>query len=73
MLRCPDPSCGAAVGQDMINLLVSDDEKKKYFRYFVRSYVEDNRKVFCNLNSYVYKFIYLLFFIVIRKNSLNND
>ncbi|XP_031736774.1 probable E3 ubiquitin-protein ligase ARI8 isoform X3 [Cucumis sativus] len=44
MLRCPDPSCGAAVGQDMINLLVSDDEKKKYFRYFVRSYVEDNRK-----------------------------
>ncbi|XP_022965653.1 probable E3 ubiquitin-protein ligase ARI8 [Cucurbita maxima] len=44
MLRCPDPSCGAAVGQDMINLLASDDDKKKYSRYFVRSYVEDNRK-----------------------------
>lgn len=58
MLRCPDPSCGAAVGQDMINLLASDDDKKKYFRYFVRSYVEDNRKVFCNLNSYAYKYFY---------------
>lgn len=52
MLRCPDPSCGAAVGQDMINLLASDDDKKKYSRYFVRSYVEDNRKVFYNLNLF---------------------
>ncbi|PIA29737.1 hypothetical protein AQUCO_05800083v1 [Aquilegia coerulea] len=44
MLRCPDPSCGAAVGQDMINLLVSDEDKEKYSRYLLRSYVEDNRK-----------------------------
>ncbi|XP_057499230.1 probable E3 ubiquitin-protein ligase ARI8 [Actinidia eriantha] len=43
-LRCPDPSCGAAVGQDMINLLVSDDDKEKYARYLLRSYIEDNRK-----------------------------
>ncbi|EHA8590175.1 RBR-type E3 ubiquitin transferase [Cocos nucifera] len=46
MLRCPDPSCGAAVGQDMINVLATDEDKKKYSRYFLRSYIEDNRKVF---------------------------
>ncbi|XP_057460267.1 probable E3 ubiquitin-protein ligase ARI7 [Actinidia eriantha] len=44
MLRCPDPSCGAAVGQDMISLLASDDNNEKYTRYLLRSYVEDNRK-----------------------------
>ncbi|KAJ7978294.1 RBR-type E3 ubiquitin transferase [Quillaja saponaria] len=44
MLRCPDPSCGAAVGQDMINSLASIKDKEKYSRYFVRSYIEDNRK-----------------------------
>ncbi|KAH9727700.1 putative E3 ubiquitin-protein ligase ARI7 [Citrus sinensis] len=44
MLRCPDPSCCAAVGQDMIDMLASDEDKKKYSRYLLRSYVEDNRK-----------------------------
>ncbi|XP_042483105.1 probable E3 ubiquitin-protein ligase ARI7 isoform X2 [Macadamia integrifolia] len=44
MLRCPDPSCGAAVGQDMIRLLASNDDKEKYSRYLLRSYIEDNRK-----------------------------
>ncbi|XP_059437764.1 probable E3 ubiquitin-protein ligase ARI8 [Corylus avellana] len=44
MLRCPDPSCGAAVGQDMIKLLTSHEDKEKYSRYFIRSYIEDNRK-----------------------------
>ncbi|KAK4605792.1 hypothetical protein RGQ29_000184 [Quercus rubra] len=44
MLRCPDPSCGAVVGQDMINVLASDEDKEKYSRYFIRSYIEDNRK-----------------------------
>nr|GEY92115.1 probable E3 ubiquitin-protein ligase ARI8 [Tanacetum cinerariifolium] len=43
-LRCPDPSCGAAVGQDMIVSLVSHDDREKYHRYFLRSFVEDNRK-----------------------------
>ncbi|XP_021895547.1 probable E3 ubiquitin-protein ligase ARI7 [Carica papaya] len=43
-LRCPDPSCCAAVGQDMINRMASDEDKEKYSRYFLRSYVEDNRK-----------------------------
>lgn len=45
MLRCPDPSCSAAVGQDMVNLLASEEDKGKYERYLCRSYIEDNRKV----------------------------
>ncbi|KAK9735836.1 hypothetical protein RND81_04G231800 [Saponaria officinalis] len=44
MLRCPDPSCGGAVGQDMINKVASKEDKEKYARYFLRSYIEDNRK-----------------------------
>ncbi|KAJ8759636.1 hypothetical protein K2173_009283 [Erythroxylum novogranatense] len=44
MLRCPGPSCVAAVGQDMIDALASLEDKEKYHRYFVRSYIEDNRK-----------------------------
>ncbi|OVA04605.1 zinc finger protein [Macleaya cordata] len=44
MLRCPDPSCGAAVGQDMINILSCEEDKQKYSRYLLRSYIEDNRK-----------------------------
>ncbi|KAI5658099.1 hypothetical protein M9H77_26892 [Catharanthus roseus] len=44
MLRCPDPSCGAAVGQDMVDMLAPDEDKDKYRRYLLRSYIEDNRK-----------------------------
>ncbi|XP_011026388.1 PREDICTED: probable E3 ubiquitin-protein ligase ARI7 [Populus euphratica] len=44
MLRCPDPSCPAAVDQDMINLLAPDEDKEKYSRYLLRSYIEDNKK-----------------------------
>nr|GMC55917.1 probable E3 ubiquitin-protein ligase ARI8 [Ipomoea batatas] len=44
MLRCPDPSCSAAVGQDMVQELASRDDKEKYNRYLLRSFVEDNRK-----------------------------
>lgn len=45
MLKCPDPSCPAAIGQDMIDKLASKEDKEKYYRYLLRSYVEDNRKV----------------------------
>lgn len=45
MLRCPDPSCGAAVGQDMITIFASDDDKRKYSKYLLRSYIEDTKKV----------------------------
>ncbi|CAH1423113.1 unnamed protein product [Lactuca virosa] len=43
-LRCPDPSCGAAIGQEMIVSMVSHDDAEKYQCYFLRSFVEDNRK-----------------------------
>lgn len=39
-LRCPDPSCKAAVGVDMVHLLVSDTYRKKFHQYLVRSYVD---------------------------------
>ncbi|XP_076914800.1 putative E3 ubiquitin-protein ligase ARI8 [Bidens hawaiensis] len=43
-LRCPTPSCGAAVGVDMVNMLTSDEDKKKYRRYLLRSFIEDSKK-----------------------------
>ncbi|KAL2530079.1 putative E3 ubiquitin-protein ligase [Forsythia ovata] len=43
-LRCPGPSCGAAIGQDMIDMLGSDEDKEKYRHYLLRSFVEDSRK-----------------------------
>ncbi|KAK6930592.1 Zinc finger, C3HC4 RING-type [Dillenia turbinata] len=56
MLRCPDPSCGAAVGQDMINKLANDEDKGKYSRYLLRSYIENNRKVSDLVSDQVYFF-----------------
>ncbi|KAI3911171.1 hypothetical protein MKW92_033380 [Papaver armeniacum] len=44
-LRCPEPSCGVAVGRDMVNELVSDEDKEKYSRYLLRSYVEDQKNI----------------------------
>lgn len=44
MLRCPDPSCSAAIGHDMIDILACDEDKKKYTHYLLRSYIENNRK-----------------------------
>ncbi|WZZ49917.1 hypothetical protein YC2023_050024 [Brassica napus] len=43
MLRCPDPSCVAAGGH-IVGKSASEEDKKKYNRYFLRSYIEDNRK-----------------------------
>ncbi|KAK1403998.1 RBR-type E3 ubiquitin transferase [Heracleum sosnowskyi] len=45
LLRCPDPSCTAAIGVDMVNLLVSHEYKEKFQNIFVRSYVERNSKL----------------------------
>lgn len=43
LLRCPGPSCAAAIGEDMIGMLVMDNaDKLKYSRYLLRSYVEDS-------------------------------
>ncbi|KAE9593299.1 putative aminoacyltransferase, E1 ubiquitin-activating enzyme [Lupinus albus] len=44
MLRCPDPTCDTAVGQDIINIVASDEDKRKYGHYLLRSYIEDNKK-----------------------------
>ncbi|GMN35393.1 hypothetical protein TIFTF001_005268 [Ficus carica] len=42
LLKCPAPSCAAAVGEDMIGELAADHaDKVKYSRYLLRSYVED--------------------------------
>ena len=63
MLRCPDPSCSAAVGQNIVELLATDEDKEKYSRYLLRSYVEDNRKVHaaCSTNYLrMYWFIFIL-------------
>ena len=53
MLRCPDPSCSAAVGQDMIVSMASHEDTEKYQRYFLRSFVEVNRKVKKIYNSHL--------------------
>ncbi|XP_023905430.1 probable E3 ubiquitin-protein ligase ARI8 [Quercus suber] len=45
MLRCPDMSCSAVVDRDMVNSLVSEEEKQKYSTYLYRSYVEENKKI----------------------------
>ncbi|KAI3911169.1 hypothetical protein MKW92_033378 [Papaver armeniacum] len=45
MMRCPEPSCPVAVGQDMVNEFVSDEDREKYSNYLYRSYVEDKRKM----------------------------
>ncbi|KAG6472341.1 hypothetical protein ZIOFF_069801 [Zingiber officinale] len=43
MLNVKVSCCGAAVGQVMIDLLATHEDKK-YSRYLLRSYIEDNRK-----------------------------
>lgn len=41
-LRCPQPRCGAVIGIDTVDLLVSDEFRAKYKKYFLRSYIEEN-------------------------------
>ncbi|KAL5707849.1 RBR-type E3 ubiquitin transferase [Ranunculus cassubicifolius] len=43
-LRCPDPKCVSIVDQDLVNQLVEKEDKEKYSRYLMRSYVEYNKK-----------------------------
>ncbi|KAK1433117.1 hypothetical protein QVD17_10023 [Tagetes erecta] len=44
-LRCPEPSCDAAVGLDMINVFATVEEKKRYHLFMLRTYVEVNKKI----------------------------
>ncbi|EOA29105.1 hypothetical protein CARUB_v10025372mg, partial [Capsella rubella] len=41
-IKCPEPSCSAAVGQDLIVKVSKVEDKEKYYRYLLRSYVEEN-------------------------------
>lgn len=41
-LKCPQPSCDAAVDEDMIQQLASESRKVKYDYFLLRSYVENN-------------------------------
>jgi ariadne-1 len=45
VLRCPEPACGAVTDGDMVDMLVLDEEKKKYWEYVCRSYVEENKNI----------------------------
>ncbi|XP_074354312.1 putative E3 ubiquitin-protein ligase ARI8 [Apium graveolens] len=44
-LRCPDSNCCAVIGQDRVNMLVSDEGKMKYKEFLIRSYVEDDKNI----------------------------
>ncbi|KMT10203.1 hypothetical protein BVRB_5g119640 [Beta vulgaris subsp. vulgaris] len=44
-LRCPKPSCRVAVCCDMIEELATEEERKKYSYFFMRSYVEESKKM----------------------------
>ena len=44
-LRCPDPSCDAAVDGDMIHQFASKPNKNKYDRFVLLSYVETNKNM----------------------------
>ncbi|PWA63556.1 Zinc finger, C6HC-type [Artemisia annua] len=36
-IKCPEPSCGASVGPDMVKVLANGEEKKKYDMFWLRS------------------------------------
>ncbi|XP_039062268.1 probable E3 ubiquitin-protein ligase ARI7 [Hibiscus syriacus] len=44
LLICPEPSCKASIGPDMIDKLATCEEKEKYSLFLLRSYIEDNRE-----------------------------
>ncbi|CAI0425427.1 unnamed protein product [Linum tenue] len=44
-LRCPEPSCTIAVTEDLINKIADEIDRKRYQKYLLRSYVEENRKL----------------------------
>lgn len=49
-----EPSCSAAVGQDMIDKFTKRKIWEKYYRYFLRSYVEDGKKIREKYNRYFF-------------------
>ncbi|XP_040383503.1 probable E3 ubiquitin-protein ligase ARI5 isoform X1 [Oryza brachyantha] len=45
VLQCPEPSCDAIVLEDMINSLTKNEDKVKYARFVLWSYIEGNKKI----------------------------
>ncbi|BAF25568.1 Os09g0513800, partial [Oryza sativa Japonica Group] len=45
VLQCPEPSCDAIVLEDMINSLTKDEDKVKYARFVLWSYIGVNNKI----------------------------
>ncbi|KAL2631759.1 hypothetical protein R1flu_016445 [Riccia fluitans] len=44
-LRCPNPECKCAVGEDMVlSFITCRNDRDKYNRYLLRSYIENNRE-----------------------------
>ncbi|KAJ8762183.1 hypothetical protein K2173_007337 [Erythroxylum novogranatense] len=44
MMKCPEPSCSVAVNGEMVNELSSEEHRKRYRQYLLKSYVEQNKK-----------------------------
>ncbi|CAG7891500.1 unnamed protein product [Brassica rapa] len=45
MQKCPEPSCHVAIGRDLVEKVVSEEDLRKYDRYFLRSYIEESKKM----------------------------
>ncbi|OEL25826.1 putative E3 ubiquitin-protein ligase ARI5 [Dichanthelium oligosanthes] len=41
-LKCPDPACSAAVVRDLVDAVADGEDKDRYARFALRSYVEEN-------------------------------
>ncbi|CAL1396216.1 unnamed protein product [Linum trigynum] len=47
-LRCPEPSCKILVGDELINQIADENDRKKYSNFAIRSYVENSsRRKWC--------------------------
>ncbi|GJR18593.1 zinc finger, C6HC-type containing protein [Tanacetum coccineum] len=44
-IKCPEPSCDAAVCPDMVKVLAKGEGKKNYDMFWLRSYVESNKNI----------------------------
>ncbi|KAF9624662.1 hypothetical protein IFM89_012839 [Coptis chinensis] len=44
-MRCPEIKCVAAVDDELVNQLVSNEEQWKYLRFLLRSYVEVKKRI----------------------------
>jgi ariadne-1 len=44
-IRCPDPSCSAAVVQDLVHDVADPNDARRYAEFLARSYVEESKKL----------------------------